>query len=142
MTDTPLTDSHVKAWARALRLTEDVRQDIETALKSAGLPPLLWYDLLLELDRAGPNGLRPFQLQSEMLIRQYNLSRLLSRVVKAGYATREECDSDGRGQIVRITDAGRTVKDAMWPIYRAALEKSFAARLSEADAARLLRLLS
>ena len=41
-----------------------------------------------------------------------------------------------------ITAKGRTLRRAMWPAYAAVLEKRFGARLSQAEAEQLVRLLS
>ena len=108
---------------------------------SAGLPPLGWYDALLELERAGAPGLRPFELERAMLLEQYNLSRLLDRMEKAGYVARHACADDGRGQIVAITPAGKAVRRRMWPVYAAAIEEALGRRLSKAEAKTLDALL-
>ena len=138
---TRLTEAHVSAWARLVRVSERVLQAVEEELKTAALPPLSWYDLLLELLRAEPGGLRPYQLQSAMLIPQYNMSRLIDRVAKAGYVERISCDTDGRGHIVRVTSEGKALQRMIWPVYRSVLEREFALRLSEAEAQRLAELL-
>jgi DNA-binding MarR family transcriptional regulator len=136
-----LTQSHITAWARLVRVSTHVLQAIETGLKDEGLPPLSWYDLLLELDRIKPEGLRPFQLQTEMLIPQYNMSRLLDRIEKAGHIHRQSCDEDGRGQIIHISPSGETLLKRMWPVYRRVLETQIGERFSEKDAVKLSDLL-
>ena len=138
---TGLTEAHVSAWARVVRVSERVLQAVEEELKTAALPPLSWYDLLLELLRAEPAGLRPYQLQSAMLIPQYNMSRLIDRITKPGYVERCSCDADGRGQIIRITVDGKALQRKMWPIYRSVLEREFASKLAEGDAERLAKVL-
>jgi len=117
-------------WARFMRVSQAVLAAVEGDLKAAGFPPLGWYDALLELRRVEPEGLRPFELQHRMLLAQYNLSRLLDRLVQAGYARRSPCPEDGRGQIVMITEKGRALLDAMWPTYRSAVGRHFADRLT------------
>jgi DNA-binding MarR family transcriptional regulator len=114
---------------------------VEADLKAAGMPALVWYDALLELRRSDPEGLRPFELQERMLLAQYNLSRLLDRIVKAGYAERRPCPEDGRGHVLHITGTGRELLQAMWPVYREAIARRFADRLGDSDAAELGRLL-
>ena len=138
---TRLTEAHVSAWARVVRVSERVLQAVEENLKASALPPLAWYDLLLELRHAEPSGLRPYQLQAAMLIPQYNMSRLIDRIAKAGYVERRSCDADGRGQILRITPDGEAIQRKMWPIYRAVLEREFASKVAEGDAERLAKLL-
>ncbi len=125
-----------------VRGTTLVLQAVEEALKGASLPALSWYDLLLELRRAGPDGLRPVTLQREMLIPQYNMSRLLDRVEAAGYVQRVACDNDGRGQMVRITRSGEDLLKQMWPVYRQALSNTFAREIDEATAKAISAALS
>src|SRR5690606_5806708 len=91
------SDSVIRAWARLERAHRATQSTVETRLKRAGLPPLAWYDALLELERADPRGLRPFELQKEMLFAQYNLSRLVDRLEAAGHVARSASEADGRG---------------------------------------------
>lgn len=135
------SDQAVTAWARLVRVSQSLLDAVEADLKAAGMPPLVWYDALLELRRADAAGLRPFELQGRMLLAQYNLSRLLDRVVKAGYAERLPCEDDGRGHMLRITGAGRGLLQAMWPAYRRAIARHFGDRLDESEAVELARLL-
>ena len=114
----------LKAQRLALRSVED-------ALRVARLPPLAWYDVLLELDRAGESGLRPFEIERNMLLAQYNLSRLIDRIEEKGYVERRACTEDGRGQLVVITDAGRIMRRQMWPVYAAAIASAFGDHLSQ-----------
>jgi DNA-binding MarR family transcriptional regulator len=102
-------------------------------LKSAGLPPLAWYDVLLELERAGDKGLRPFELEREMLLAQYNLSRLIDRMENAGYVERRACESDGRGQIIALTAAGKKMRRLMWAVYGPAIRRAVGTRLQPAQ---------
>ena len=111
-----------RAWARLIRAQRSALGGVEHALKSAGLPPLAWYDVLLELERAGAPGLRPFELERAMLLAQYNLSRLLDRIEHEGYIERESCLDDGRGRIVHITERGKAMRRKMWPVYARAIE--------------------
>ena len=132
-----LSARQLQAWAHLLGVQRLALQVVERALAGARLPPLAWYDVLLELERAGKPGLRPFELQETMLLAQYNLSRLLDRLEKRGYVERRECKQDGRGQVVVVTDAGRTVRRQMWPVYAAAIRASFADHLNAREVASL-----
>ena len=135
------SDAVVRAWTRLVRAQQAVLSAIEAELKAGGFPPLAWYDVLLELSRADGGGLRPFALEQELLLAQYNLSRLVDRLEKAGLIERRTCPEDGRGQIVAITRSGRALVKRMWPIYRAAIARHVGAKLSEDEAARLAALL-
>jgi DNA-binding MarR family transcriptional regulator len=128
-------------WARFVRVSHAVLGAVEADLKTAGFPPLSWYDALLELRRVDPDGLRQFELQEHMLLAQYNMSRLIDRLNHAGYARREACLEDGRGQVICLTEKGRALIDAMWPAYRAAIMAHFGGRLDANDASALASVL-
>lgn len=134
------TDAVVTAWARLVRVPQAVLAAVEADLKAAGLPPLSWYDALLELARTKA-GLRHFELEQRMLLAQYNLSRLVDRLESAGYLNRRPCPEDGRGQVLRITRSGRALLKRMWPHYGAAIDRHVGTRLSKAEAAQLAALL-
>lgn len=135
------SDAVIRAWARLVRAQQQALAAIEAELKAAGFPPLAWYDVLLELSRADGGELRPFALEEQLLLAQYNLSRLIDRLEKAGYVERRTCPEDGRGQVVAITASGRALVKRMWPTYRVAIGRHVGAKLSEHEAARLAALL-
>ena len=142
MSDTIPTDAVVTAWARLMRAQRLALQNVEADLKSAGLPPLGWYDALLELKRAGDGGLRPVELEGRLLLAQHNVSRLIDRLEAGGHVERRPCDDDGRGQMVVISRQGLELLKRMWPIYRAAIQRHVGSKLeSDVDAAKLAALL-
>src|SRR5262245_60872138 len=116
MTRNP-SDAAVKAWTRLIRAHDRVLGAIEQDLKAGGCPPLAWYDVLLELSRAADGRLRPFEIEKETLLAQYNLSRLLDRLEKEGLVAREPCEDDARGQWVVVTEKGRTTQASTWKVY-------------------------
>ena len=105
------------------------------------MPPLEWYDVLLELARAPRGRLRPFEIEQRLLLAQPNLSRLVDRLEHAGLVARERCSEDGRGQWILITDAGRVRQRAAWQVYAASIRQHVGEVLSDAEAARLTELL-
>ncbi len=123
------SETVVRAWARLAKAQRQALAGIEQALSAAKLPPLAWYDVLLELERAG-GSLRPFELEREMLLAQYNLSRLIDRLEKAGYVERRAYADDGRGQVVAITPAGKSMRRRMWSVYGPAIQAAIGAHLS------------
>lgn len=131
------SDAVVRAWTRLERAHRAALATVERRLKAAGLPPLAWYDVLLELERAGASGLRPFELQKAMLLAQYNLSRLIDRLEARGYVTRATSEQDGRGQMLAITTKGLAVRRKIWPVYAAAIDAAVGARLSGPEARAL-----
>jgi len=110
-------------------------------LKDADFPPLSWYDVLLELERSGKDGMRPFELQDELLLPQYGISRLLNRIGTAGYIERHSCENDGRGQRLIITQTGKKIRRRMWSVYSEAIEQAVGSKLTPKEAETLCRLL-
>jgi DNA-binding MarR family transcriptional regulator len=129
------------AWARLIKAERLALARVEAALKQAGLPPLAWYDVLLELERVGETGLRPFALGRALLLAQYNLSRLLDRIELEGLIERAPCPEDGRGHILRLTASGRLKRKAMWPVYAQAIEAAVGSGLDKDEAGTLSFLL-
>jgi len=137
-----LEPTTIRSWARLIRVSQSLINAVEADLKSADLPQLIWYDALLELDRVGNKGLRPFELQKEMLLTQYNISRLVDRLFAAKLLKRRPTPGDKRGHELVITAAGRAKLKKMWPVYQAAIDRHFAQKLSVKDKADLSRILN
>jgi DNA-binding MarR family transcriptional regulator len=141
MQDEEPSEIVVKSWARLVKAANQALSAIEADLKRAGHPPLAWYDVLLELRRAGEEGLRPFELERELLLAQHNVSRLIDRLEAKGLVRRRPADDDGRGQRVMITDHGLGTLAAMWPDYAAAIQRHVGAKFNDdAEADVLFRL--
>jgi DNA-binding MarR family transcriptional regulator len=138
---TTLSAQTTRAWISLLSVSQTLLQGIEIELKERGLPKLSWYDALLEIEKAGAEGIRPYELKERLLLPQYGTSRLLDRLTKAGLITREDVAGDGRGQIIRLTSKGLETRRAIWPIYAEMLVKSVQQSLSEPELNELVRLL-
>ena len=121
----------INAWARLIRVSRQLVESAEDALKQGGLPPLAWYDVLHELAEAGEGGLRPFQLIERTLFAQYNISRLLARLEADGLVEKLRVADDGRGQTIRITAKGRETRRQMWTVYGKSIADLVGARLSQ-----------
>jgi len=135
------SEAAVKAWARLIRARETLVAAVERDLKEAGLPPLAWYDVLLELSRSAEGRLRPLEIEKLTLLAQYNLSRLLDRLEKEALVTREPCADDARGQWVVITEKGRATQARTWKVYAKSIQKHVGEKLDDKAAAALADLL-
>jgi DNA-binding MarR family transcriptional regulator len=133
-------EPHMHAWARLVRAHGAVHDAIEAALKVADLPPLDWYDVLLEVERAG-SPIRARALEAELLMAQYNLSRLLDRIEAKGLIARRPDPEDGRSRLITITAEGKRQRAAMWPIYAGAVRAMVRDRLDDAEIETLAALL-
>ena len=139
--DMPSDSPLIVAWTNLMRAHRVAHGHVERRLKAEGLPPLAWYDALLEMERAGETPLRPFELETAMLLPQSNVSRLIDRIEEAGYLEKRTCPVDGRGVFLWITPAGKAMRRKMWPILSAAIEESLAGKLNAREAAQAAALL-
>jgi DNA-binding MarR family transcriptional regulator len=114
-----------------------VRLLVGRDLKRAGLPPLSWYDVLLELKRAPEGKLRFHEIAMRILLDKSNMSRLIERLEKEKLLMRE---TDRRGAYAIITDQGRALLQKMWPVYRGAIQAHFGSKLTQSEAENLLKL--
>lgn len=133
------------AWALLLGAQARIVESVEAALADADLPPLPWYDVLWELEKAGSGRLRMHELAHRIVLSRSNLSRLADRLEASGLITRQDSADDGRGYDLAITRAGRAMRKRMWPVYAAAIETLFARHITleeaHAMAAALTRVL-
>lgn len=120
----------IQAWARLMRVSRQLVESAEDALKESSLPPLAWYDVLHELAEAGEGGLRPFQLIERTLFAQYNISRLLARLEADGLVEKLPVADDGRGQTIRISAKGREMRRDMWAVYGRSITELVGVKLS------------
>ncbi|GLQ57986.1 MarR family transcriptional regulator [Devosia nitrariae] len=125
-----------------MRAQRVVLAAIEQDLKAAGLPPLGWYDVLLELVRAQNGKLRPYEIEERTLLAQHNLSRLIDRMEKDDLVRREAFAEDGRGRWVTVTETGRAMQSRMWSVYGAAIQTHLGEKLDDARADQLAELLA
>jgi DNA-binding MarR family transcriptional regulator len=135
------TDPIIAAWVALVRAGNSVISAVRADGSAAGFPPLEWYDVLWELESTPEGGVRPFELEGRLLLAQYNLSRLIDRMLKAGYVAKQPCPEDGRGHILVVTEEGKALRKRMWPVYRASIERHIGSHLGEAEARSLCRLL-
>ena len=129
-----------QVWVRLVRSHRRIHDAVNLALKSEELPPLEWYDVLLELERHG-GPLRARDLERMLLLAQYNLSRLLDRLEKAKLLERKVDPKDGRSRLIQITEAGLAARQRMWPVYRRVIEALIGTQLTAVQATELAELL-
>jgi DNA-binding MarR family transcriptional regulator len=129
-------DAVVRAWSHLLGAQALALRAIEKRLAAAGQPPLAWYDVLLELERAG-GELRVGELGERLVIEPHNVTRLVDRLEAKGLLKRRRAAQDQRGVCAAITRKGAALRAEIWTHYRAAIRETFGAALSSDDAEAL-----
>jgi DNA-binding MarR family transcriptional regulator len=125
------TETTVQTWILVARAYGAAITKIENALAAESLPPLIWYDILIELEREKHAGLRQYELEQALLLKQYSVSRLVERIEKEGYLRREPSKTDGRGKRMIITSEGVKLRQRMWLIYGPKIQEAFGQKLTE-----------
>jgi DNA-binding MarR family transcriptional regulator len=127
-------DSKLHAWAVLLGAHATLVEKIEAALAAAKLPPLAWYDVLWELEKAEGGKLRMHQLAQRVVLSRSNLTRLADRLENAGLIRRVDTAHDRRGYDCVITRAGLAMRGKMWPVYKAQIESLFSEHVTGEEA--------
>ena len=122
------------AWAVLLTAHATLVEQIEAALAAADLPPLAWYDVLWELEKAEGGKLRMHELARRVVLSRSNLTRLADRLEHAKLIERAETPRDRRGYDCVITRAGLAMRKKMWPVYKAQIERVFSRHVSVEEA--------
>jgi DNA-binding MarR family transcriptional regulator len=126
-------DDPVAAWRAVLLVQDRVVRAIERDLDRAGLIPLTWYDVLLELANT-PNGcLRMQDLGARVVLSRTRVSRLVTELEAEGLVERRPDPSDGRATLATITRTGRAAFRRAAPFYLAGIDRHFNRHLTAAD---------
>jgi DNA-binding MarR family transcriptional regulator len=95
----------VDAWESLFRAQVSVLRQLNAEFPSGELS-FNEYDVLFNLARQSERALRIRDLNRHLLLTQPSVSRLVDRLAQRGLVTKESDPGDGRGTIVRMTDAG------------------------------------
>jgi DNA-binding MarR family transcriptional regulator len=120
------------AWRGLLLAHHRAVRAIEADLEAAGVIPLTWYDVLLEL-RAAPDGLRMQELGRRVVLSRTRVSRLVDELEAKGLVERSPDPDDKRATIASITPAGEAAFRAAAPVYLAKIDEHFNAYLTDAQ---------
>ncbi len=136
-----LEQGREEAWQALITAYSAAVEGIERGLSEAGLPPLGWYDVLLELSVAPGCRLRMHELANAVVLSRSGLTRLVDRLERAGLLRREPDPADGRGSFAVLTDEGVRMRERMWPVYAKGIAEYFGAHVSNEEAEVLSRVL-
>src|SRR3954447_20892655 len=112
-----VTEPHLVAWRTFITAHAAVIGRIERDMVAAGVIPLTWYDVLIELYEAPERRLRLHELADAVVLSRSGLSRLVDRLESAGLLRRETAATDRRGAYAVLTEAGLEAMGIAWPVY-------------------------
>src|SRR5579859_4204470 len=139
--DSATGDPVVEAWRGLLVAHSRLVPAVEADLRAAGQVPLSWYDVLLELNAAPDRRLRMSELGQRAVLSRTRVSRVVDELAAAGLAERQPDQADGRSSFAVLTAQGRDALRCAWPVYRQAIHRHLAARLTDEQCRELAALL-
>lgn len=98
------------------------------------------YDVLFTLSRGPADGLRLKELNSDVLLSQPSLSRLVDRLVARGLVERRAVADDLRGTRVVLTEDGRALQRRVGRRHVASIDEALGAALSADELTTLTEL--
>jgi DNA-binding MarR family transcriptional regulator len=101
----PPSKDELAAWRAFLRAHAALTRRLEEDLLREQQLPLAMYDVMVQLVEVG-GRLRMTELADAVLISRSGLTRLVDRMVTAGYVRREPSPDDARGVYAVLTDPG------------------------------------
>jgi DNA-binding MarR family transcriptional regulator len=139
-TDNWRDDDLVMAWSALLRLHAALVPVLDADVQRTGVP-LSWYDVLLELSTASPDGMRMAELGDAVVLSRSRVSRVVDELEQAGLVRRVPNPDDRRSSYATLTEQGRAQFRKAAPVYLESIRRRLGARLSARDARLLRRLL-
>ncbi|MCG7494227.1 MarR family winged helix-turn-helix transcriptional regulator [Thalassobius sp. Cn5-15] len=130
-----------RAWFGIMRAHRRLLPRLTKTLKKHGVNDPIWFEILLEVDRSGPEGQPMAALEEKLSIPQYALSRHVARLEKEGFVRREFITDGRRKQILFLTREGTGLHEKIWPIYAEAMQQELAPFMSTDEAYALSWLL-
>jgi len=134
-------DPCVAAWRGLLIAHSRLVPAVEADLRAAGQIPLSWYDVLLELSAAPGDRLRMSELGEKVVLSRSRVSRVVDELAAAGLAERQPDVADGRSSFALLTPRGKEALRRAWPVYREAIHRHLAARLTAGQCSELAAML-
>lgn len=87
------------------------------------------YEVLVHLSEAADSGLRMSELAHRVLVSRSRLTYRVDRLEERGLVVRENCETDRRGFIARLTDDGRQLLHEVAPHHVAGVRARLVDRL-------------
>ncbi|WP_247043014.1 MarR family winged helix-turn-helix transcriptional regulator [Arthrobacter rhizosphaerae] len=128
-----------ETWESLFRAQVAVMRRLQSgpAFKSIALNE---YDVLFTLSRCPSGWLRLNELNDHILLSQSSLSRMVERLEKRGLVERMPAPDDGRGVLLKLTEAGSELQKQIGRIHVRDIEALMTPSLTAAEQRELLRL--
>ena len=130
-------DERLSTWVSLLEAHAVLMDKLERELTAAGGPPLAFYDVMVQLQDAPDHRLTMKQLADAVLLSKSGVTRLVDRMMAAGYVTRDSCATDRRVVYAKLTSKGLNAFKKAMPKHLGDIERSFSRHLTDTEARTL-----
>jgi len=120
-----LDDREAHLWRTWLRVNQELPGRLAELLNEESGLSAADYAILVPLSESPDGMVRARDLGREISWDRSRLSHQVRRMENRGLVTREECEADARGAMVRLTPAGRAAIEAAAPGHVAATREHF-----------------
>jgi len=133
-----LTEREQLAWRSFLTANRLLFDAVERQLQQGAGLPHAYFEILVRLSEAPGRAMRMSELASTSLSSRSRLSHAVARMEEAGWVQRRPCESDRRGQIAELTDAGLAQLESAVPSHVEEVRSLLFDALTEAQREALL----
>ena len=132
----PPDDPGMLAWRTFLTAHATVIRRLDAELEERESLALSDFDVLVQLHFAG-GTLRMRDLADSVLLSRSGMTRRVDRLESAGYVVRAACETDRRGSMASLTDAGRDRLQRALPVHLQGVADHFLCHLAPDELAIL-----
>ena len=101
-----LTDDEQRAWRNYIEATTMLMDALDRQLQRDAGMPHGYFEILVRLSEAEDRTMRMSELADATRSSRSRLSHAVSRLEERGWVTRQDCETDRRGQLAQLTAAG------------------------------------
>lgn len=119
----PCSGAHLNAWRAVVTSHAAVTERVQQALAAADLPPLSWFEALWAVELSPTGRPRMSELAEWLTLSRGGITKLVDRLVEAGYLERVSCAEDRRSLHAELTTAGSNILKEMRTVYESEVER-------------------
>jgi DNA-binding MarR family transcriptional regulator len=132
----PIDDPGLLAWRTFLTAHATLIRRLDAELEEREALALSDFDVLAQLHFAG-GTLRMRDLADSVLLSRSGMTRRVDRLEAAGFVSRAACETDRRGSMASLTDAGRERLERALPVHVQGISDHFLCHLAPDELATL-----
>lgn len=132
-----LDSEEQRTWRAFLAATTLLLERLDRQLQRDSGIPHTYYEILVRLSEAEGRRLRMSELAVNSMSSRSRLSHAVARLEEAGLVRRESCDTDRRGSIAVLTDAGFAALEKAAPGHVECVRQNLFDQLTDAQQSHL-----